>query len=116
MPVRVVVQSTSVPVVHVDDLATAYGLALEKSPAGMLFNVFGSTVSGKDIARGISYAAGLNGKIVSLTLPDTLTALGPIGYGLATNLPASGLRTALVLGWTPSERPVAALRIYPRVL
>ena len=99
--VYIAVGDNSVPVVYVDDLPAAYVLALEKAPAGMLFNVFGSSVSGKDMARGISYAAGLNGKIVSLTLPDTLTVLGPIGYGLATDVPASGLRTALVLGWTP---------------
>jgi|SRR5579859_1293711 len=91
-----------VPVVHVDDLAAVYALALEHASPGMVFNAAAAGISGKDLARGVSYAAGLDGKIVSLPLAEAVAALGGPAAALAGDLRLSGLRTALVLGWTPA--------------
>jgi nucleoside-diphosphate-sugar epimerase len=58
------------PVVHVDDLAAAYALALTRAPAGTVLNVATTAVLGRDLARAISLAAGLEGEVVERTPAD----------------------------------------------
>lgn len=91
-----------VPLVHVDDLAAAYQLALEKAPAGTALNIIGNYLTGKDIARAISHATGLGGKTVSLTMDEAKEALGPLAPATAMDLKISTARAVHMLGWSPT--------------
>jgi len=91
-----------VPVVHVEDLAAAYALALTKAPAGTVLNVVSTSVTGRDLARAISYAAGLGGEIVLRTPAEVLSALGPLGGPFLMDLRLSNFAVTHLLEWTPS--------------
>jgi nucleoside-diphosphate-sugar epimerase len=91
-----------VPVVHVEDLAAAYVLALTKAPAGTVLNVAATSVTGHDLGRAISYAAGLGGEIAVRTPADIVKALGPLGGPFIMDLRLSNFRATHLLGWTPS--------------
>jgi nucleoside-diphosphate-sugar epimerase len=95
-----------VPVVHVDDLAAAYTLALTRGPAGTVLNVAATTVMGRDLARAISFAAGLEGVIVERTPADFVSALGPLAGALMIDLRLSNFAVTERLGWTPSAPTV----------
>jgi nucleoside-diphosphate-sugar epimerase len=91
-----------VPVVHVEDLAAAYVLALTRAPAGTVLNVAATSVTGRDLGRAISYAAGLQGEIAVRTPADVVAALGPLGGPFIMDLRLSNFQVTHLLGWTPS--------------
>jgi nucleoside-diphosphate-sugar epimerase len=90
------------PVVHVDDLADAYVQALDRATAGTILNVVGGSVTGKDLARSISFGIGQGGTVVPLAPDEAQRVLGPAALALTMDLSVSGLRMAHMLGWTPS--------------
>ncbi|MEM8531937.1 MAG: NAD-dependent epimerase/dehydratase family protein, partial [Chloroflexota bacterium] len=76
--------------VHVDDLASLYLLALEKAPAGHVFNgVAEPFVLVKDLAEAISYAAGLDGKTVSVPVKEAWQQFGFMAHFLADHMHVS---------------------------
>lgn len=90
--------------VHVDDLADLFVLAVEKAPAGELFHT--ATQSGlrtADIATAISHGVGLGGKTVALERADLADALGapPLADYWSINSQISGEKPRRVLGWDP---------------
>ncbi len=95
-----------IPTVHVDDLAAAYALALTKAPAGTVLNVAATPVMGWDLARAISYAAGLGGRTVVRSPADVLSALGPLGGPYMMDLRLSNFSVTQLLGWAPSAPSV----------
>ena len=91
-----------VPVVHVEDLAAVYALALTRAPAGTVLNVAATSVTGHDLCRAISYAAGLAGEITVRAPSEILAALGPLGGAFIMDLRLSNFLATQLLGWTPS--------------
>jgi nucleoside-diphosphate-sugar epimerase len=89
------------PTVHVDDLASVFTLALAKAPAGTVLNVAAAAVTERDLARAVSYAAGLGGEIVARSPNEILAALGPLGGALMMDLRLSNFSITQMLGWTP---------------
>jgi nucleoside-diphosphate-sugar epimerase len=86
--------------VHVDDLADLYVLALERAPAGSVFNAAaGASISTKDVATAIGIALSQEHAVTSWTLEQARAALGPRADVLAMNQQVSGAKATLLLGW-----------------
>lgn len=85
------------PMVHVDDLAELYVLALEKAPERtILFGASGEAVKVRDIVA----AAG--GKLEPWPLDEARKELGGFADGLAADQKVSGARAMKSLGWSPT--------------
>src|SRR5437764_736703 len=71
------------PLVHVDDLADLYLLALEKAPPGtLLLGVSGPSHSVRDVAAAASRGAGAEGRIRAWPLEEARKKLGPYADAL----------------------------------
>lgn len=85
--------------VHVDDIAELYVLALN-APAGSVYaGTSGQNLPLTDITR----AAGCPDKIDSLTLEEAVRRMGPIAEAFALDQQFSGARARRELGWTPTR-------------
>jgi nucleoside-diphosphate-sugar epimerase len=93
------------PLVHVDDLADLYLLALEKAPPGtLLLGVSGTSRPVNEIAAAASRGAGAGGRTVATPLDEARQKMGPYADALALDQQASGRRAQELLGWKP-RRP-----------
>jgi nucleoside-diphosphate-sugar epimerase len=93
------------PLVHVDDLADLYLLALEKAPPGtLLLGVSGPSRPVSEIAAAASRSAGAGGRTVATPLEEARKKLGAYADALVLDQQASGRRAQELLGWTP-RRP-----------
>ncbi|WP_345742418.1 NAD-dependent epimerase/dehydratase family protein [Streptomyces tendae] len=89
--------------VHVDDIAELYVLALS-APAGAVYaGVSGQNLPLADIALALSHAAGCPGRIDSLSLDEALQQMGPIAEAFALDQQFTGARARRELGWTPTR-------------
>jgi nucleoside-diphosphate-sugar epimerase len=89
--------------VHVDDIAELYVLALN-APAGSVYaGVSGQNLPLADVTRALSHAAGCSGRIDSLTLEEAVRRMGPIAEAFALDQRFSGARARRELGWTPTR-------------
>ncbi|MFJ5225571.1 NAD-dependent epimerase/dehydratase family protein [Streptomyces sp. NPDC088400] len=89
--------------VHVDDIAELYVLALN-APAGSVYaGAGGQNLPLTDITRALSHAAGCPDKIDSLTLEEAVRRMGPIAEAFALDQQFSGARARRELGWTPTR-------------
>ncbi|MEV8397753.1 NAD-dependent epimerase/dehydratase family protein [Streptomyces niveus] len=89
--------------VHVDDLAELYVLALN-APAGSVYaGVGGQNLPLADITRALSDAAGHPGRIESVTLEEAVRRMGPIAEAFALDQQLTGARARRELGWTPTR-------------
>lgn len=89
--------------VHVDDIAELYVLAL-KAPAGAVYaGAGGQNLPLADITRAVSHAAGCPGSIDSLSLEEAVRRMGPIAEAVALDQQFSGARARGELGWTPTR-------------
>lgn len=87
--------------VHADDLAAAYAAALERAPAGSVYNVAGQSHTFREVAGAMSHAVGGGGRTVPLTLDEAREAWGPLSALMTAVPPVSALRATVDLGWTP---------------
>jgi nucleoside-diphosphate-sugar epimerase len=95
------------PLVHVDDLADLYLLALEKAPPGtLLLGVSDQSRTVSELAAAASRGAGAGGRTVATPLDEARKKMGPYADALALDQQASGRRAQDLLGWKP-RRPDA---------
>lgn len=93
------------PLVHVDDLADLYLLALEKAPPGtLLLGVSGPSHTVSEIAQAASRGAGAEGRTIGTPLDEAREQMGPYADALVLDQQASGKRAQELLGWRP-HRP-----------
>ena len=93
------------PLVHVDDLADLYLLALEEAPPGtLLLGVSGPSRRVSEIAAAASRGAGAGGRTVATPLEEARKKLGAYADALVLDQQASGRRAQELLGWKP-RRP-----------
>ncbi|MBW4427550.1 MAG: SDR family NAD(P)-dependent oxidoreductase [Nostoc desertorum CM1-VF14] len=88
-------------IIHVDDLAALYVCALEKAPAGTIFNGAAESVSIRTLMETISHAAGTNDKIIDWSQQEARQVLGPFADALWMNIQVSGAKAREMLGWEP---------------
>ncbi|NUR69655.1 MAG: NAD-dependent epimerase/dehydratase family protein [Hamadaea sp.] len=94
------------PMVHVDDLAELYALAVESAPAGtLLHGVDEPAVSLVAMAAATDLAAGGTGRAEPWLNPEATAAFGdPFAEALALDQAVSGQRARDLLGWQPADR------------
>jgi nucleoside-diphosphate-sugar epimerase len=94
------------PMVHVDDLADLYLLALERAPAGtLLLAASGPAHPVKQLAAAASRGAGLGGNTAEWPIEQAREELGDAyADALVLDQQASGRRAQELLGWRP-HRP-----------
>ncbi|MFJ4847044.1 MULTISPECIES: NAD-dependent epimerase/dehydratase family protein [unclassified Streptomyces] len=97
-------------VVHVDDIAELYALALG-APAG---SVYAGTIdvfpTAAEISEAVSRAIGRSGEVRRLSLAEAEERMGPIAQAFALDQRISGARARRELGWAPTRLdPLAAL-------
>jgi nucleoside-diphosphate-sugar epimerase len=89
--------------VHVDDIAELYVLALN-APAGSVYaGAGGQNPTLAEIVEALSHAAGCPGKIVHLTAAEAEERMGPIAEAYALDQQFSGARARQQLGWNPQH-------------
>jgi len=90
------------PLVYVDDLAELYALALEKSPAGEVYNGVGPAAERvRDIAAGAARSLGLE-RTVAIPLEAARERMGPLADALCLDQVLSNEKARHALGWIPS--------------
>lgn len=97
-------------VVHVDDVAELYALALG-APAG---SVYAGTIdvypTAAEISEAVSRAIGRPGDVRRLSLDEAEERMGPIAQAFALDQRITGARARRELGWAPTRLdPLAAL-------
>src|SRR5262249_7813625 len=72
------------PTIQVEDLAELFYLAVQRAPAGALYNAADDKpVKFKELAEWVAKAAGNPGKVQSLPLAEAQKTFGPFADGLA---------------------------------
>jgi len=89
------------PMIHVDDLARLYLLALERGPSGALYHAGDDTAYRvKEIAEAASTGAGAGGRTESWPLEDARQQLGSYADALVLDQRISSERAKRELGWS----------------
>ncbi|HSD02458.1 MAG TPA: NAD-dependent epimerase/dehydratase family protein [Gaiellales bacterium] len=99
--------------VHVDDLAELYALAIERAPAGTLVNgVAGPPLRVRDLAEAAAAGAGFEAAPVAWPVTEAAVELGAEDAdGVTRDHRISGERARALLGWAPAPRsPLDELR------
>jgi nucleoside-diphosphate-sugar epimerase len=92
--------------VHVDDIAELYALALG-APAGTVYaGVATSDFTMAQIAEAASRAAGCPGRVESVTLAEAQAEMGPVADAFALSQQVNSARAREQLGWNPPRRDV----------
>ncbi|WP_405021114.1 NAD-dependent epimerase/dehydratase family protein [Kitasatospora sp. NBC_00070] len=89
--------------VHVDDIAELYVLALNARAGSVYAGAGGQNLPLAHITRALAHAAGCPGRIDSLTLDEAVGRMGPIAEAFALDQQFSGVRARRELGWTPTR-------------
>lgn len=98
------------PLVHADDLADLYVRAIERAPAGAIYN--GAAIEGiavGDLARAIAARAGAGGAIEVVPLDRWIAERGGWARGHGLDQQMSGRRARDALGWAPVRLDPAAV-------
>lgn len=102
--------------VHVDDLARLYVIALEHAPAGTLINgAIGEPIQVRDLAVAAVAGAGFTNAPIPWPQADAAAVLGAtVAEALTRDHRISGERARTLLGWRPAARdPLHELRTQP---
>jgi nucleoside-diphosphate-sugar epimerase len=87
--------------VYLDDLAAGYVLALERAPAGSVYNLTSGENTIGEIADGVAEVLGL-GPTLSVSVEGSVQALGKAyGIGIAVAARADSTKAVTELGWRP---------------
>lgn len=98
------------PLVHIDDIAELYVAALKAAPGAVYVGVGGVNPTAKDCALALSRAAGIDGKVVSISLEQARERMGPIADAFALDQQFTPARARAELGWVPTRTdPLAVL-------
>ncbi|RSN94771.1 NAD-dependent epimerase [Streptomyces sp. WAC 05379] len=98
------------PLVHIDDIAELYAAALKAAPGAVYVGVGGVNPTAKDCALALSRAAGIDGKVVSISLEQARERMGPIADAFALDQQFTPARARDELDWVPTQTdPLAAL-------
>lgn len=88
------------PVVHIDDLAKLYVLAIEKAPAGSIYNAADtSSFTVREMAEAASRGAGSNGAVQAWPLDAARKDLGLFADALALDSRIDSSKAREELGW-----------------
>ncbi|NEA36180.1 NAD-dependent epimerase/dehydratase family protein [Streptomyces sp. SID13031] len=93
--------------VHVEDIAELYVLALN-APAGAMYLGVAENVQFAKLAPALAEAAGLPGSVEQLTYEEAAERMGPIAAAYALDQRISGDRAKRELGWTPKHLDAVA--------
>jgi nucleoside-diphosphate-sugar epimerase len=89
--------------VHIEDLASLYCLAIEKSLTGKILHaVSGEPVVMRDLAVAIGRAAGLGSTVQVMQIEDARTSIGMLADAMAMNKRVTAA-IAVSLGWKPNK-------------
>ncbi|GAA1284103.1 NAD-dependent epimerase [Planotetraspora silvatica] len=92
--------------VHVDDIAELYVLALGAEAGARYAGVDAEAPTVLEIAHAVSAAAGHPGKVASVTLAQARERMGPIADAFALDQRFTAARARTELGWKPAPRDV----------
>jgi len=96
--------------IHIDDIADLYVAALDAKAGSVYAGVGGVNPTAKDIAFAVSRAAGIDGKVVSISLEQARAQMGPVADAFALDQQLTPARAREELGWTPRHTdPLAVL-------
>ena len=88
--------------VHADDLADLYALALERAPAGSVFNgAHGPAPRLVEIARAASELGGAGGRVAAWPLDEARKVLWGFADAIVSDQIISGEKAKRELGWIP---------------
>jgi nucleoside-diphosphate-sugar epimerase len=94
-------------VVHRDDLAQLYVLAIEKAAAGSIYNAADdSWLTVREMAEAASFGAGRNGAVTEWPLEEARRQLGAYADALALDSRISSQRAHRDLGWSARATPI----------
>lgn len=89
--------------VHVEDIAELFALALN-APAGSVYaGVSGQNLPLADVTQALSHAAGCPGRIDRVTIEEAVRRMGPIAEAFALDQQLTGARAHHDLGWAPTH-------------
>ncbi len=95
------------PFVDVEDLAQLYVLALEKAPAGALYNASsGPSYRVREVAEAASIGGGAKGKTQALPLEEARKTMFAFADALVLDQQVSGKKAEKELGWAPRAASV----------
>ncbi|MEO8277507.1 MAG: NAD-dependent epimerase/dehydratase family protein [Thermoanaerobaculia bacterium] len=95
--------------VHVADLANAYVQAAERAPGGEALNINdGTNPRVGEMVAAVAAAAGVPGRIRSLSPDEAAERFGPLAEGLAVHQKISNARAVAALGWHPEHTSFAS--------
>lgn len=87
--------------VHADDIAELYVLALGAAPKSVYAGVSGQNVPLADIVESLTHAEGIPGRIERLTEAEAEARMGPIAEAFALDQRLTPDRARRELSWTP---------------
>jgi nucleoside-diphosphate-sugar epimerase len=90
------------PLVHVDDLADLYVLALKAKPGSLYFASAGPSVPVKQVAQQAARGA----RVEFISLEEARKTMGPLADALTLDQLISSRKAMEELGWTPKAKPV----------
>jgi nucleoside-diphosphate-sugar epimerase len=91
------------PLVHVDDLADLYVLALGAAPGSLYFASNGPSIPVRQIAQ----LAARQARLEAIPLEEARKTMGPLADALALDQLISARKAVEELGWAPKGKPVS---------
>ncbi|HEY3330755.1 MAG TPA: NAD-dependent epimerase/dehydratase family protein [Capsulimonadaceae bacterium] len=92
--------------IHVDDLAEFYRLALESAPAGSVYNIStGEPVTMKSTVGALARGQGITSPLRYVPVEEAMQAMGISAAFAAANIRLAPSRAGSELGWTPRGLP-----------
>ncbi|TAM76696.1 NAD-dependent epimerase/dehydratase family protein [bacterium] len=95
------------PVVHVEDLAQLYVLALTKAHAGSVYNAGDETAfTVREMAEAASHGAGARGNVAAWPLEQARQTLGAFADALVLDMRITSRKAREEIGWQPRSSTI----------